>query len=248
MPNKFSPSTSSKNLLVLYNILQLHHFRNVRLPCDRGFVKLVIKRRKIKKFSKALVQKLGVNWREQRKYEDGGLAVKVFLYFCKSCPWGLAISQVVLRVPAALKGVFALLYPDKLHLIVQSRGGFLEKEVVLLYRNTPCVVIGETLPVIVLVVWLIIKLLGRHQNPWTETCVPFLRKHGIALARRNSGGGTGRMELDWITMKLTWVFQFTMTWETWTYPSWQVKLVTIEKQILVCFAMLSKMLLVWTLK
>ena len=57
----------------------------------------------------------------------------------------MAISQVVLRVPATLKGVFALLYPDKLILIVQSRGGFLEKEVVLLYRNTPCVVIGEDL-------------------------------------------------------------------------------------------------------
>ena len=80
---------------------------------------------------------------------------------------------------------------------MQSRGGFLEKEVVLLYRNTPCVVIGETLPVIDCMGSLtIIKLLGRHQNPWTETCVPFLREHGIALARRNSGGGTGIVELD----------------------------------------------------
>jgi len=52
------------------------------------------------------------------------------------------------------------------------RGGFSEKEVVLLYRNRPCVVIG------------------RHQNPWLEANVPFLREHKIDLARRNSGGGT----------------------------------------------------------
>jgi len=68
------------------------------------------------------------------------------------------------------------------------RGGFLEKEVVLLYRNSPCVVIG------------------RHQNPWTETCVPFLREHGIALARRNSGGGTvyhdlGNLNVSFMTSK-----------------------------------------------
>lgn len=68
------------------------------------------------------------------------------------------------------------------------RGGFLEKEVVLLYRNTPCVVIG------------------RHQNPWTEACVPFIREQGIALARRNSGGGTvyhdmGNLNVSFMTSK-----------------------------------------------
>ena len=42
----------------------------------------------------------------------------------------------------------------------------------LLWRNEPCVVIG------------------RHQNPWTESNVPFLRENAINLARRNSGGGT----------------------------------------------------------
>lgn len=42
----------------------------------------------------------------------------------------------------------------------------------LLWQNDPCVVIG------------------RHQNPWTESNVPFLRDNKINLARRNSGGGT----------------------------------------------------------
>ena len=42
----------------------------------------------------------------------------------------------------------------------------------LLWRNDNCVVIG------------------RDQNPWTESNVPFLREKCINLARRNSGGGT----------------------------------------------------------
>ncbi len=33
-------------------------------------------------------------------------------------------------------------------------------------------------------------VIGRHQNPWTEADVPFLRRSKIGLARRNSGGGT----------------------------------------------------------
>ena len=33
-------------------------------------------------------------------------------------------------------------------------------------------------------------MIGRHQNPWTESNVPYLRENGINLARRNSGGGT----------------------------------------------------------
>jgi len=49
---------------------------------------------------------------------------------------------------------------------------FDHKHLLLLWRNDPCVVIG------------------RHQNPWTESNVPFLRENAINLARRNSGGGT----------------------------------------------------------
>ena len=54
-------------------------------------------------FSKALEQKLGV---KQRKYENRSLEVKVFLYFFKPCPGGLAISQVFQGVLAAMKRCF----------------------------------------------------------------------------------------------------------------------------------------------
>lgn len=49
---------------------------------------------------------------------------------------------------------------------------FKRKHLLLLWRNEPCVVIG------------------RHQNPWTESNVPYLRSSDVDLARRNSGGGT----------------------------------------------------------
>ncbi|KIH51913.1 hypothetical protein ANCDUO_17991 [Ancylostoma duodenale] len=46
-------------------------------------------------------------------------------------------------------------------------------DAMLLWSNKPAVVIG------------------RHQNPWLEANIPFLREYGIDLARRHSGGGTG---------------------------------------------------------
>ncbi|XP_026497834.1 lipoyl amidotransferase LIPT1, mitochondrial [Vanessa tameamea] len=49
---------------------------------------------------------------------------------------------------------------------------FRKHHVMMVWRNEPCVVIG------------------RHQNPWLEANVPFLSEKEIALARRNSGGGT----------------------------------------------------------
>jgi len=65
---------------------------------------------------------------------------------------------------------------------------FENSQILLFYRNDPCVVIG------------------RHQNPWTEANVPFLRENGISLARRNSGGGTvyndqGNINLSFLTSK-----------------------------------------------
>lgn len=49
---------------------------------------------------------------------------------------------------------------------------FSNHHVMMVWRNEPCVVIG------------------RHQNPWLEANVPYLADREIALARRNSGGGT----------------------------------------------------------
>lgn len=49
---------------------------------------------------------------------------------------------------------------------------FTNHHLLMLWANDPCVVIG------------------RHQNPFDETNVSNLQKAGIALARRNSGGGT----------------------------------------------------------
>jgi len=49
---------------------------------------------------------------------------------------------------------------------------FDHKSLLLLWQNDPCVVIG------------------RHQNPWVEANVPYLRESYTKLARRNSGGGT----------------------------------------------------------
>ena len=44
--------------------------------------------------------------------------------------------------------------------------------VLMVWRNSPCVVIG------------------RHQNPWREVNTQYLHAAGMPLARRNSGGGT----------------------------------------------------------
>ncbi|KAM4559603.1 lipoyl amidotransferase LIPT1, mitochondrial [Odontesthes bonariensis] len=46
------------------------------------------------------------------------------------------------------------------------------RHVLLLWRNRPAVVIG------------------RHQNPWSECSLPAMRRAGVPLARRRSGGGT----------------------------------------------------------
>lgn len=63
---------------------------------------------------------------------------------------------------------------------------FTDRHVLLLWRNDPCVVYGC------------------HQNPWKECNVRAAEKRGIALARRNSGGGTvyhdnGNLNLSFFT-------------------------------------------------
>jgi len=63
---------------------------------------------------------------------------------------------------------------------------FSKHHILLFWRNDPCVVFG------------------RHQNPWLECNVQASEKTGIALARRNSGGGTvyhdnGNLNLTFFT-------------------------------------------------
>jgi lipoyltransferase 1 len=63
---------------------------------------------------------------------------------------------------------------------------FTNHHVLLLWKNSPAVVIG------------------RHQNPWLEANTAILSEHGIEIARRNSGGGTvyhdhGNLNLTFFT-------------------------------------------------
>lgn len=55
---------------------------------------------------------------------------------------------------------------------------FDNNQLLLLWRNAPCVVIG------------------RHQNPWQEINIAQCTKSGVSVARRNSGGGTVYHDLN----------------------------------------------------
>ncbi|XP_067841479.1 lipoyltransferase 1, mitochondrial [Heptranchias perlo] len=73
---------------------------------------------------------------------------------------------------------------DWLHQHLQCR----DREVLLLWRNRPAVVIG------------------RHQNPWQECNLKLMRDKGVKLSRRRSGGGTvyhdlGNINVTFFTSK-----------------------------------------------
>ncbi|XP_026787902.3 lipoyltransferase 1, mitochondrial [Pangasianodon hypophthalmus] len=65
---------------------------------------------------------------------------------------------------------------------IHERVDVQSRSILLLWRNAPAVVIG------------------RHQNPWQECDVQLLRRTGIPVARRRSGGGTVYHDLGNINM------------------------------------------------
>ncbi|XP_034468962.1 lipoyltransferase 1, mitochondrial isoform X1 [Hippoglossus hippoglossus] len=87
----------------------------------------------------------------------------------RSCSGGVFPSDVGLVLKSQSTDVFQNLALEDwidANVDLQQRG------VLLLWRNRPAVVIG------------------RHQNPWTECNLPAMRRMGIPVARRRSGGGT----------------------------------------------------------
>ncbi|XP_031844688.1 lipoyltransferase 1 isoform X2 [Nomia melanderi] len=88
---------------------------------------------------------------------------------------------------------------------------FNNHHLLLLWRNDPCVVIG------------------RHQNPWIEHNAQLAEKRGIALARRNSGGGTvyhdkGNLNLTFFTPKSRYNRKYNLEIVTRAlYREWGVK-------------------------
>ncbi|XP_026870648.2 lipoyltransferase 1, mitochondrial [Electrophorus electricus] len=71
---------------------------------------------------------------------------------------------------------------------IHDRVDLQNRSVLFLWRNTPAVVVG------------------RHQNPWHECNLPLVRRRGIPLARRRSGGGTvfhdlGNVNITFFTSK-----------------------------------------------
>ncbi|KAK2577441.1 hypothetical protein KPH14_003548 [Odynerus spinipes] len=98
---------------------------------------------------------------------------------------------------------------------------FTNHHVLLLWRNDPCVVIG------------------RHQNPWLECNVRDTEKHGIALVRRNSGGGTvyhdnGNLNLSFFTPKERYNRRYNLDIITRAlYREWGLKAAVNEREDIV---------------
>ena len=62
-----------------------------------------------------------------------------------------------------------------------------KEETLILWRNDPCVVIGRNvynnLPSNILIMKAYSPYSGRHQNPWVEANLPFIRANNINIAR-----------------------------------------------------------------
>lgn len=95
---------------------------------------------------------------------------------------------------------------------------FSKHHVLLLWRNDPCIVIG------------------RHQNPWLECNVQAVERAGIALARRNSGGGTvyhdnGNLNLTFFTPRSRYNRRYNLNIITNAlFRQWGLKSVVNERE------------------
>lgn len=98
---------------------------------------------------------------------------------------------------------------------------FKNQHALLLWRSDPCVVIG------------------RHQNPWVESNAQCLQEYGIALARRNSGGGTvyhdaGNLNLSFFTPRERYSRSYNLNIVTRAlYREWGLKAVINKREDIV---------------
>lgn len=98
---------------------------------------------------------------------------------------------------------------------------FSNHHVLLLWRNNPCVVFG------------------RHQNPWKECNVQTTEKRGIALVRRNSGGGTvyhdnGNLNLSFFTPRARYDRKYNLHIITRAlFREWRLKSIVNERDDIV---------------
>ena len=98
---------------------------------------------------------------------------------------------------------------------------FSKHHILLLWKNDPCVVIG------------------RHQNPWLECNVAGCEQKNVAVARRNSGGGTvyhdtGNLNLTFFTPRDRYNRKFNLEIITRAlFRQWGLKSVINKKEDIV---------------
>ena len=95
------------------------------------------------------------------------LAFETWSVFVCFGVWVLLLFAADLVRPLALHR-FALPFHQRFH----NNTDLTQQSAILFWKNDPCVVVGS------------------HQNPWLECDLEAMQQDSIALARRNSGGGT----------------------------------------------------------